>query len=277
MDSTSRIEVFARLRPQQAVSALGPAGRRANHATPGGTPLKAGRKLLTSPMGSAPRPGALSVDESSVGTNGLRTAVAFEFDDASSSTQRFDLDGVFESCHAQRDVWLAIGRPHVESVIEGFNSTVFAYGRTSSGKTHTITGPFSALGGGWALTDLEREDEDPATFASPLGLVPRALYALLKAVEAQRESRRFTASFACAEIYNKSLFDLTPADSERPAGEVGRVEVRDGRMTTAAADRLQWHAIDLRVGLEEDALLAVQVSSACYCEPLVPLTSRLEN
>ena len=28
----------------------------------------------------------------------------------------------------------------VESVFEGFNGTVFAYGQTSSGKTHTMQG-----------------------------------------------------------------------------------------------------------------------------------------
>lgn len=29
----------------------------------------------------------------------------------------------------------------VQGVMEGFNGTVFAYGQTSSGKTHTMTGP----------------------------------------------------------------------------------------------------------------------------------------
>jgi chromosomal replication initiation ATPase DnaA len=28
----------------------------------------------------------------------------------------------------------------VDSVIEGFNGTIFAYGQTSSGKTHTMEG-----------------------------------------------------------------------------------------------------------------------------------------
>ena len=32
-------------------------------------------------------------------------------------------------------------RPIIDSVIEGFNGTIFAYGQTSSGKTHTMMGP----------------------------------------------------------------------------------------------------------------------------------------
>ena len=32
------------------------------------------------------------------------------------------------------------GQPIVKQVLEGFNGTVFAYGQTASGKTHTILG-----------------------------------------------------------------------------------------------------------------------------------------
>ena len=39
-----------------------------------------------------------------------------------------------------------IGRPLVESVFVGFNSTLFAYGQTGSGKTYTI-GEINALDG----------------------------------------------------------------------------------------------------------------------------------
>jgi kinesin family protein 5 len=31
--------------------------------------------------------------------------------------------------------------PIVQSVLEGFNGTILAYGQTSSGKTHTMLGP----------------------------------------------------------------------------------------------------------------------------------------
>ena len=31
-------------------------------------------------------------------------------------------------------------KPIIDSVIEGFNGTIFAYGQTSSGKTHTMVG-----------------------------------------------------------------------------------------------------------------------------------------
>lgn len=37
--------------------------------------------------------------------------------------------------------WLAVaGNPFVAHLLQGFNVTLFAYGQTASGKTHTMTG-----------------------------------------------------------------------------------------------------------------------------------------
>ena len=41
---------------------------------------------------------------------------------------------------SQADVYENI-EPVVEDVLEGYNGTIFAYGQTSSGKTHTMEGP----------------------------------------------------------------------------------------------------------------------------------------
>ena len=34
-----------------------------------------------------------------------------------------------------------VGKEVIESAMQGFNSTIFAYGQTASGKTHTMMGP----------------------------------------------------------------------------------------------------------------------------------------
>ena len=38
----------------------------------------------------------------------------------------------------QDEVYKYAAKPVVDSVLEGFNGTVFAYGQTSSGKTYTM-------------------------------------------------------------------------------------------------------------------------------------------
>jgi len=53
---------------------------------------------------------------------------------------RFGFDDIFDQPTEQRDLYLEVGRPVVERALEGFNGTIFAYGQTATGKTHTILG-----------------------------------------------------------------------------------------------------------------------------------------
>ena len=41
---------------------------------------------------------------------------------------------------SQQDVFDVVAVPVVDSVLDGYNATIFAYGQTGSGKTFTITG-----------------------------------------------------------------------------------------------------------------------------------------
>ena len=53
----------------------------------------------------------------------------------------FNFDHVFNFTTPQAEIYRVAGKPVIESVLEGFNGTIFAYGQTSSGKTHTMQGP----------------------------------------------------------------------------------------------------------------------------------------
>ena len=53
---------------------------------------------------------------------------------------RFSFDKVFDCNTPQKDVYNYAAASVIDSVIEGFNGTIFAYGQTSSGKTHTREG-----------------------------------------------------------------------------------------------------------------------------------------
>jgi kinesin family protein 6/9 len=44
------------------------------------------------------------------------------------------------STGSQQDVFDVVAVPVVDSVLDGYNATIFAYGQTGSGKTFTITG-----------------------------------------------------------------------------------------------------------------------------------------
>ena len=59
--------------------------------------------------------------------------------------QTFAFDRVFDENTTQGDVYEATTKSLLDSVLEGYNATVFAYGATGCGKTHTITYAEEAL------------------------------------------------------------------------------------------------------------------------------------
>ena len=49
-------------------------------------------------------------------------------------------DHVFDTDASTRTVFDTVAKGLVRSVLSGYNSTIFAYGQTASGKTHTMQG-----------------------------------------------------------------------------------------------------------------------------------------
>ncbi|CAH2021071.1 unnamed protein product [Acanthoscelides obtectus] len=82
------------------------------------------------------------------------------------------------------DVYGSVVKPLVDSFMEGFNATIFAYGQTSSGKTHTILG----------------NKTDPGLFQ----LVSNQLFQHV----ADQVDKRYLIRCSYIEIYNEKINDL---------------------------------------------------------------------
>lgn len=82
-------------------------------------------------------------------------------------------------------------------MLEGFNCTVFAYGQTGTGKTHTMQGDCSCSGG--VVSDAG-------------GVVPRALFHAFTSLEAAKAEYSVKCTFL--ELYNEEITDLLSADDE---------------------------------------------------------------
>ena len=48
------------------------------------------------------------------------------------------LDTILSEKTTQKQVFYLVGQPMILSCLEGFNSTIFAYGQSGSGKTYTV-------------------------------------------------------------------------------------------------------------------------------------------
>ncbi|XP_059623526.1 kinesin-like protein KIN-7F [Cornus florida] len=95
----------------------------------------------------------------------------------------YTFDRVFRSNSSTKQVYEEGAKDIALSVVNGINSSVFAYGQTSSGKTYTMTG----------ITEYTIAD----------------IYDYIQ----KRTEREFTLKFSALEIYNESVRDLLSTDS----------------------------------------------------------------
>ncbi|CAL6346096.1 unnamed protein product [Bathycoccus prasinos] len=111
----------------------------------------------------------------------------------------YRVDNVFDESCSNLDVYNKTTSKIVKSVLDGFNGTVFAYGQTSSGKTHTMHGEIGT---------------EP-------GIVPLAVQDVFDSIEKCPE-REFRVRVSYLEIYNENLLDLL-ARSSAEIDEHGQV------------------------------------------------------
>ena len=104
----------------------------------------------------------------------------------SDKVKRFTFDRVFGPHATQQELYSAVIAPVVREVMEGFNCTVFAYGQTGTGKTHTMEGEVSS-------EQLK-------------GIIPRAVEDIFQKLEASAGDHSVKISFM--ELYNEQLEDL---------------------------------------------------------------------
>lgn len=89
--------------------------------------------------------------------------------------QTFAFDGVFDCSATQAEVFTGAVEPQVAACLQGFNSTVFCYGPSGTGKSYTCYGPSSSQTN-WSPTKME-------AFPSDAGIIPRAAHHLFGAIE----------------------------------------------------------------------------------------------
>lgn len=112
----------------------------------------------------------------------------------------FAFDAVFGMEVGTREVYNTAVNELVTSVIQGFSATVFAYGMTGAGKTHTMFGNL-------AFSNI-----------SDQGIVPLALNDLFMAAK-QADRTDITIKMSYLEIYNEQIRDLlNEKPSNRPQG-----------------------------------------------------------
>ncbi|XP_059763099.1 kinesin-like protein KIF18B [Balaenoptera ricei] len=97
----------------------------------------------------------------------------------------FVFDRVFGEAATQQDVFHHTTHSILDSFLQGYNCSVFAYGATGAGKTHTMLG----------------REGDP-------GIMYLTTMELYRRLEACREEKRLEVLISYQEVYNEQIHDL---------------------------------------------------------------------
>lgn len=105
----------------------------------------------------------------------------------SDATKNFSFDHVFGPVVEQKHIYDTCAAGVVNSVLDGYNGTIFAYGQTGSGKTHTMEGR-----------------PDPPNLR---GIIPNSFEHIFGHV-ATSTDQQFLVRASYLEIYNEEIRDL---------------------------------------------------------------------
>ena len=71
----------------------------------------------------------------------LKTGAIFiDRPDSNEPPKQFTFDACYDWTNRQVEIYENCAANIIENVLEGYNGTIFAYGQTGTGKTHTMTG-----------------------------------------------------------------------------------------------------------------------------------------
>ena len=100
---------------------------------------------------------------------------------------RFNFDRIFPPASTQQDIYDFGVKGIIDSVLDGYNGTVLAYGQTSSGKTYTMQG------------EMDEEKKQ--------GIIPRMIAHVFKHIY-KNEDTDFMIKVSMIEIYQEKIRDL---------------------------------------------------------------------
>jgi len=86
-----------------------------------------------------------------------------------SEYKQFTFDSVFDWNSTQEELYKKMVHPLIESVLNGFNATIFAYGQTGTGKTFTMEGI--------------RDEKLPLSEQENRGIIPRTFEQIFQTIE----------------------------------------------------------------------------------------------
>ena len=147
----------------------------------------------------------------------------------------YAFDAAFKPENSQQDVYEKTAKPFIPNLLKGLHVTVFAYGATGAGKTHTMLG--------------NSRVDDATMHTADAGIIPQSVKDLFDRISAKKADMQrgesWTVSVTFVEIYNEQVYDLLQSTGkplslrEDPDRGVVVVAGVDERATESASDVME--------------------------------------
>ncbi|XP_014243917.1 osmotic avoidance abnormal protein 3 isoform X2 [Cimex lectularius] len=136
--------------------------------------------------------------------------------DSSAPSKTFTFDGVYSVGSTTEQIYNESAYPLIEGVLEGYNSTVFAYGQTGCGKSFSMQGI-----------------NEPQ---SQRGIIPRAFEHIFEAISVTQDVKYLVLA-SYLEIYNEEIRDLLGPDVKQ------KLDLKESHDKGVYVQDLTWHAV----------------------------------
>ncbi|GAC98312.1 hypothetical protein PHSY_005905 [Pseudozyma hubeiensis SY62] len=177
----------------------------------------------------------VAIEPAPVSSSSVMASSSNLVQESSTRQKSYHFDQVFGPEADQGMVYQDVVGPILEEVMSGYNCTIFAYGQTGTGKTHTMEGDLTSQMG---------------TYSSEAGIIPRSLYRLFHTLELSKDDYSVKASFI--ELYNEELRDLLSLESSADASS-SAAPAKDAQHGLRMYDDARGKGVVIQ-GLEEVAL-----------------------
>ncbi|CAG9314722.1 unnamed protein product [Blepharisma stoltei] len=137
----------------------------------------------------------------------------------------FAYDSVYDEQCPQQLLYDETAFPLVESVIQGYNGTIFAYGQTGCGKTYTMVGV-----------------NDPPELR---GIIPNSFSHVFSAIAEAPHEKCFLVRCSYCEIYNEEIRDLLHFDPNM------KLELKENKDNGIFVKNLSMHTVKSVDGIEQ--------------------------
>lgn len=122
-------------------------------------------------------------------------------------SHEFVFDHLYDEKSSQEQIFNGVAKSAVNWVVEGYNSTIFAYGPTGTGKTYTMFG----------LTNEKR------------GIIPRCCETLFNSINVKKEVVEAHIKCSFLEIYREHICDLLDSSNSHKTGFIPSLRIRQNK------------------------------------------------